>query len=462
MKAMAIFALGLGLRIAIIATNPVIWGGDTVIRMFDRYTLAKAHQLPGLQVFIAAVSRISMDPLAVQFLMAVIGAVAGVGFYLVARDLVGEKWAAAASLLFVTHPYILAVSTVPFQEILMLAGLLFAFHLAYIERWLFASLALAVACITRYEAWAACPVLAVAYCWRRNRTAMGAVQGAVLFGWMPVAWILSRHGLTSTGHFVLETVLSPVRLQRYAYLAWITVKFTQLPVLVLAGVAVWRFWRDPSRLDWRWRVQFAFVTLFAISIFFSAHGVLPDPERYVTSREAHIPMLFVLLLAVEGLTAVGRDARGAIAISAIWGIALAFWYVHHETRQTDVQLDYAVAKYLDRSVGARERALLLTGPLDESVLQMYFDKVRKTGGEEGLRQAHAEIAAISATPPDYQRVVVYSRLGLERLLAPPASCAEWVAVWNDYAGPAPRFEVRSVLRVGSATVTIGKSSCAAR
>src|ERR1051325_3229523 len=100
-----------------------------------------------------------MDPLLVQYLMAVIGAVAGVAFYLVARDLAGEKWAAAAALLFVTHPYILAGSTVPFQEILMLAGLLFAFHFAYSERWFFASLALAVACITRYEAWAACPVL---------------------------------------------------------------------------------------------------------------------------------------------------------------------------------------------------------------------------------------------------------------------------------------------------------------
>jgi hypothetical protein len=255
-------------------------------------------------------------------------------------------------------------------------------------------------------------------------------------------------------------VLSPVRLQRYAYLAWITMKFTQLPVLVLAGLAVWQFYRDPSRLDWRWWVQIAFVTLFAISIFFSAHGVLPDPERYVTSREAHIPMLFVLLLAIQGLTAIPRGARELVALSVVWGIALTFWYVHHETHQPDVQLDYAVAKYLDRSVRDGERVVLLTAPLDESVLQMYFDKVRKTGGEEGLRQARAEIAPILSTPPDYQRVVVYSKLNRTQLLPRSASCGDWVAVWNNYDGRVPPMRSSEVLHTGQSSVTVGRSACA--
>src|SRR6202011_5865333 len=100
----------------------------------------KAHQLPMLQILIAAVSTISMDPVLVRFLMAGIGGAAGMGFYLLAGDLFGEKWAFPATLLFVTNPFVLAVSTVPFQEILMLAALFLAFHFFYNERWLAASL----------------------------------------------------------------------------------------------------------------------------------------------------------------------------------------------------------------------------------------------------------------------------------------------------------------------------------
>src|SRR5690349_14960940 len=104
MKALAILLLGFFLRVAIILTNPVIFGGDTIIRLADRYTLVKAHQLPMLQILIAAVSSISMDPALVRYLMAGIGALAGLGFYWLIADLFGEKWAFAAALLFVTNP----------------------------------------------------------------------------------------------------------------------------------------------------------------------------------------------------------------------------------------------------------------------------------------------------------------------------------------------------------------------
>lgn len=115
MKPLGVFLLGF-LRVAIILVYPISWGGDTVIRLYDRYTLVKAHQLPVLQVFIATLSHVSMNPLVVQFLMAVIGAFAGLGFYWLAADFCGEAWALPAALLFVSHPYILAVSTCRFRK----------------------------------------------------------------------------------------------------------------------------------------------------------------------------------------------------------------------------------------------------------------------------------------------------------------------------------------------------------
>jgi hypothetical protein len=353
---------------------------------------------------------------------------------------VGEKFAFPAALLFVTHPYILAVSTVPFQEILMLAALFFAFHFFYNGHWTAASLCLGAACLTRYEAWAACPVLAVASAvrWRRpfglrdgRRNRLPHIlAGAAIFGWAPVAWIAFRHGLAPTGHFVLERSISLWRFQRYVYIGWITLKFTPIPTLLLAGVGVWILWRSRAKLDWRWGVQIAFLVVFLMSLLFSAHGVAPDPERYVTSREAQIPMYMVLLLAAVGISWWPRAGNAAVVLSVALGIFGAFRYAQSEASKPEIQTDYRVARYLDENVRPGERVLIEAPPLSADMTRDYLEKARATGGEESYRVAARELAEIADTPPDYQRIVVYSRLPRERLLSRAEGCADWVVKWN--------------------------------
>lgn len=462
MKPLGVFLLGFLLRVAIILVYPISWGGDTVIRLYDRYTLVKAHQLPMLQVFIATLSHVSMNPLFVQFLMAVIGAIAGLGFYWLAADFCGEAWALPAALLFVSHPYILAVSTVPFQEILALAGLIFAFHFFYTDRFVAASLCLAVACLTRFEAWTACPALAFAYFFRKERQLVGAIKAVVLFGWAPAVWVLSHHGLTSAGHYAVETFGSIWRLQRLVYVAWITTKFTQLPVLLLAIAGAWRMFRDNSSLDWRIRVQLGFLAAFLIAILFSAHGVMPDPERYVTSREAHFAMFFILLLASMELPSLGWWSRPVVALSVVLGVVGAFWYVRSQVHLPEVQAAWQVARFLDQSVRPGQRVLLLTGPVEAASARLYLDKARRTGGEEGLRQARLELQEAAHTPPDYQRTVVYSRLPRVDLLAAPSGCAEWIAVWSDYPDAARELagEVPvKIIQTGPKSVAILRHPC---
>jgi hypothetical protein len=456
-KVWAIFLVGLAVRVAIILVNPIIFGGDTIIRLNDRYTLLKSYQLPMLQILIAAVSRISMDPVLVRYMVAVIGAFAGVAFYWMARDLLGETYAFPAALLFATNPFVTAVSTVPFQEILMLAALFQAFHFFYKERWLWSSLFLAIACLTRYEAWIVCPVLAAAYIWRRDRTVLGWIKAAVLFCWMPVVWILAHRGLAPAGNFVVERSISIWRLQRYVYLGWITVKFTQITVVLLAVVGAWRLLKKRMPLDWRLLVQIAFVALFCVSILFSAHGVMPDPERYVASREAHIPIYFVVLLAAIGLAQWPRWTKAIIAVSVVLGVAGALWCAWLETSKPDIQLAWKLARYLDGAVRDEERVLILSKPIDPETTHLYLDKARETGGEEGLRRARLQLQEASTAGTDYNRLLVYSRLPRNRLLAPPATQAEWVAVWSDYpdaertlAGAKPA----AVLRSGPMSVTI--------
>ncbi|MEO8657133.1 MAG: hypothetical protein ABI693_01615 [Bryobacteraceae bacterium] len=462
MKPLIVFALGFAVRAAIVAANPIIWGGDSVLRLFDRFTLVKSHQLPLLQILIAGVSAISMDPLLVQLLMALVGAAAGLGFYWMAADLYGEEMAFLAALLFVTHPFILAVSTVPFQEILMLAGLLFAFHFFFVERWWLASLCLAAACLTRHEAWLACPVFAVAYFWMKDRTVRGALVAAALFGWMPVAWMMMRGGLSPAGHFVIEPPQSWRRLLRYVYIGWISVKFTQLPVVVLSVCGGWHLFRNWRRLDWRWWMAISFVCLFLGALPFSAHGVMPDPERYVTSREAHLPMFAMLLLAGFGLMLWPRWRRVLVGVSVVLGLAQALWYVRVQSSDSSTQVDYRLAQYLDRSVQRGERVLLLVPPSDREATGLFLEKARETGGEEGLRRAREELREVEATPFEFQRVVVYSRLGRDRFLKPPAPCGEWVAIWSRYPeaeGELAGARPVEVIRSGAEVVRVLRRDC---
>jgi len=463
--AIIVFLIGFTLAGAIIFANPIIFGGDTLNRLLHRDRLVMGHQLPMLQVLIAALTRISADPALVRYMDALIGGLAGVGFYFVASDLFGATVAFPAALLFITNPFFLALSTVPYQECLMLAGLLFAFHFFYREWWISSSLALAIACITRYEAWAAGPVLTLAYVLRRDRRLAGLLKAGLLFGWMPALWILVNKGLAPRGAFVVESTVSLARLLRYVHLGWVTVRNTQIPVLLLAAAGGWQLARNRSRVDWRWQIQIAFLVLFLISIFFSAHGVPPDPERYVVDREAYIPICFVLLLAAVGLAQWPRWTTVIVALSMALGVAGACWYVWSATSQPQLQLAFRLARYLDGAVHDDERALILAKPIPAEMYRDYLETVRKAGGEEAVRQAEIEIQELGMGGTAYQKVLAHSRLSRDRVLSPPAECAPWVAIWSDYPdatrelGVAPPVQV---LRYGTMSVTVQRRNCAAR
>jgi hypothetical protein len=462
LEVLTVCLVGLGLASAIIVSNPVIFGGDPLNRLLHRDRFVMGHQMPMLQVLIFAVTKLSADPALVRYLVALIGALAGVGFYWVITDLFGEKWAFPAALLFVSNPFFLAQSTVPYQESLMLAGLLFAFHLFYRERWLASSLVLGIACVTRYEAWAAAPVLALTYILRKDRSVAGWLKAAVLFGWMPALWIVANRGLSSPGHFVVESSFSIWRLERYVHLGWTTVRNTQFPVLVLAAVGTSWLYKDRSLIDWRMWMQAGFVGVFLIAIPFSAHGVPPDPERYVTAREAFIPIYFVLLLATLGLSRLPRWTGSIVLFSVVLGGVGAYWYVWRETHRPEVQLAYRLAKYLDSSVRDSERAMVLAKPIDQEVAQSYLDRVRQAKGEEAWREAQLEIQEQGSAGTDYQRVLAHSHLRPDQLLASPSACAEWIAVWSDYPDAARELvegQQVQVLQSGPMSVTILQRRC---
>ena len=120
LEPLAIFVLGLLVRIAFIHLHPAIYGGDTLVRIMNADRVLLAYQLPLLQLLIYLINRVSSDPLLIRYLMSFIGALAGLAFCLLSARLVDRSTARFASLFFVFNPFLLVHSIVPYQEILML------------------------------------------------------------------------------------------------------------------------------------------------------------------------------------------------------------------------------------------------------------------------------------------------------------------------------------------------------
>jgi hypothetical protein len=459
-----VLALGLLIRLWLIHAFPVIFGGDSVVRLANRDKILISYQLPALQAAIHYLGFVSTDAALVRWFMAAVGAVAGWGFYLLASALLGRAGAFVAAAFFVTNPFLVAYSIVPYQEILMLASLFFAFHFFFAGKWLAASAALALACFTRYEAWAAVPVFVGAFALQGAPALRSLAKGTLLFAWAPLAWTLYHAGIAPPGAFVLDFALPLDRFWRYAYLSWITVKFTPPPVLLLAVFGLWCAWSHGLWRSRRYLMLAAFVALFLAAILFSAHGERDQPDRFVTARESHILLSAVALLAGLGFSRLRRLRIPVLVLCVFWGIFLAHRFVASETADSKLRLSYDLALYLDQHVRNDQSAVVFAKPVPAALISRYLEKTTAHGGLGGRRRALENLRQLDISPPDYQRTLVHSRLGkghLRSLSTPLLSPADeafwrslpssdtstvpgeidWLAVWSDFQ-PANTVEAR--------------------
>jgi Gpi18-like mannosyltransferase len=169
-SAAIVFLAGFVIRVMFIQFYPQVFGGDSVLRIMNRDHVLLSYQLPLLQSIVYAVSKGGGNLTAIRYAMALIGAFAGVSFFLLMRHFVDERKALWAALLFATNPFLMQLSIVPYQEVLMLGLVLLAFHFYCARNSAGASISLGLACLTRYEAWAACPVLAIVQMRRDGRS----------------------------------------------------------------------------------------------------------------------------------------------------------------------------------------------------------------------------------------------------------------------------------------------------
>ena len=311
-----VVAAGLLIRVWIIQAYPIIFGGDSIVRLYYHDRILISHQLPALQAAVHLIMGLANDPGWVRYFMALAGAAAGVGFYYLCARLFGRVAAFPPAVWFAIHPFVVAYSTVPYQEILMLTGLFFGFSFFFEKRWWLAGLLVGFACLSRYEAWGAAAILAAAFWIQTDRRALAALKAVALFGWAPLLWMGYHQGLSPTGSYVLDAGLNWDRLWRWIYLGYITVKDTPFPVLILAVAGAWLFWKQRLWQSPRYLTLSAYVALFLVAILFSGHGDRDNPDRWVSAREAHILFSALILLAGLGFTRI-RRGRTAIWIACL-------------------------------------------------------------------------------------------------------------------------------------------------
>lgn len=470
-QALVIFLSGLVIRLWLIAAYPALYGGDTVLHLRNHDRLLLSYQLPGLQFLIYFIYTMTTAPMAPRLLMAVLGALAGLGFYLLLTKLMEQTSAFGAALFFVVSPFLNELSIVPYQEILMLGALCFAAYFYLKGQFIQAGFSLAVACLTRYEAWIACPFFAYDYLRSQNYSPKHALKALFLFGSAPVFWIAIHAGLSSPGTFVLELPHSIWRLQRWIYIGWITVRNTPILCLLFAVAGLLHLWKSQALANPRGKLFAGFLGMFAIAVLLSAHGephrTSSDPERFVTSREATLPVAFVFLLAGFGLQAMLRRAawqpavRVCAAAGILMGILQSASFVVQQTTRPEVQLSFQLARYFNQNIGAGQTVLLVTKPFAAADLAFYLKKLEEKGGTAGLQRAQKNLKSIDLTPTDFQRTAVQCRLPRNRLIASGSpQGADWTAIWSDASPPVKitqeiqTLERMATIRAGSLFATI--------
>jgi hypothetical protein len=439
-----VFAAGIAARAWLIARYPIIYGGDSVARLAQADRVMLGHWLPLLQVAIHALSLVSPSALLVQSFMAVVGAVAGDGFYLLARDLVSAPLDTA--MLFVASPFILVWSIVPYQEALMLAGLFFALHWAFTGRFGLASVALGVACLTRYEAWLLCPVLGAVYLKTKGVSVGSVLTSAALFAWAPIGWFLYNRGLSPGGIVGFEWSLDPERLWRWVYLARAAAYNSPLTG-ILAGFGAWVFVRRQLYRDPRWRLVAAFAAMFLVAILFSDSGIGPDPVRQVVLREAHLPVAGAILLAGIGLGALPWGRHVVTLASVAVGLWMANRYVARAVADPHLALSYAVGAALRRDAHPTDTVIVLAHTIST---EPYLAHIEASRGEPAVAAALRGLEKLRSLPSEYSRVLVASGLGEARVRSYSTfllgrfarqfpserplhvARASWLVVWSDF------------------------------
>ena len=416
---------------------PIIYGGDPVARLVNYPRILNGHQLPLLQVLLHFTMRWFYGPKAIFVLMALISAAACTGVHALTWVITQDRSSARlAAILYAAHPFILFYSRVPYQEPLAIAGIFWGFYFLFrpgsAPGLMLSSAAFGIACLSRYECWIAALVAAFYLVWRKwkeegTRRMMPVVLAPAAFGWVPAGWMAWNCGLSPAGSYVLDLELSWGRLYRPYFIAKSTLWWTGSAVVLLALMGFARFRADEKvRRSRQLHSLLATVALLLTALVFSGHGIEPDATHIVTEREAFIPVSVLILFAGAGASRfieelrewcgrslLLRSAVPALAIAVAAGYGLDRGIHRVAAAGEELKTDYEVAQFLSKR---QARGLILAAPLPAEQMASYLHSVEKWSGSAGREKAQQLLKEMETAPLDYQRVLMYSWMGKDKLI----------------------------------------------
>jgi len=251
-----------------------------------------------------------------------------------------------------------------------------------------------------------------------------------LFGWAPFLWIVWNRGLSQAGTYVLDGGFQWAQLYRPYFVVKTTLWWSESAVAVLGLVGFAVSWAKPrTSLNTQLQPILCSVVLFLVVIVFSGHGIQPDPVRLVTEREAFVPICLLILYAAVGWGHLSEHLQRTLAERSllgrgipILGLFLIAAYalnrgidrVAASNLDPELKTEYEVAQFL---AAKRAGALILANPLPEYAAHEYLRHVERSRGPEGRQKAQELLKGVDTGPLDYQRVLMFSWLGKERIVS---------------------------------------------
>lgn len=184
----------------IIQNYPVIYWYDPYLRLVFRDRVLVDRWLPLLQFVIFVVGRITADLTLIRVMLALIAGFAVVGIYLLSARLFNVTAGLISAAMLASNMVFLALSTVPYQEVLFILLLFLGLYFLdreehLIDRYLAAGF-INLACLTRYEGWLLVLILVIETAgvhFRKGNLREAVFQGVrtlMLFGSASLLWLL--------------------------------------------------------------------------------------------------------------------------------------------------------------------------------------------------------------------------------------------------------------------------------
>jgi hypothetical protein len=371
---------------------PVMYWADPYARLESRDRLLVDRWLPLLQALLDGLARVTASLTAMRLILCAIGAWAVLSGYALAACLFGRLAAALFAVLLATTPLFVALSIVPYQEVLFL-GLAFtglALHFGpdgpHRARW--AAAAFNLACLTRYEGWVLVGVVALF-------EGRAAIRVALRHGWTALAWLLVLLLSHQAGRLTSQSASARPSFaeiwRAYFHQLRGQIGSDLLIVLSVVGVAAALATRQRLRLH---AVVLSFVIASVALIF------VVNPYSADNLRQTFLPLVLVLLYAASGIVVLlGRVFRGRVGLlSVAVGVAAlvfavlftprAVAFVQAAASEPEGRIVFAVAQRIRASSGgppAGRIAMLSTNELQAAILATYTGVPRErivtpTGG----------------------------------------------------------------------------------